>query len=265
MSNGELYTIITNKDAKGNKGAIVGIFFGTKVAPIIEQLLKIPSSKRNQVKEITLDMANSMKLIVSKCFPKAIQVTDRFHVQKLAIQALQDIRIKYRWKAIDYVNNQIKLSKTKELVYNDKEYINGDSTRQLLSRSRFLLYKSPNNWTRTQKERAHILFKEYPDIKKAYDLVQGLRNIYNHDYQIQVAYTKLAQWFRMVEESGFKSFNIVVNSISSNYKSILNYFVNRSTNVSAESFNAKIKAFRAQFRGVRNIKYFLYRLTRIFA
>ena len=48
-------------------------------------------------------------------------------------------------------------------------------------------------------------------------------------------------------------------------KNILNYFDNRSTNASAESFNAKIKAFRAQFRGVKNIGFFLFRLTTIFA
>ncbi|WP_438989605.1 transposase [Polaribacter sp.] len=46
---------------------------------------------------------------------------------------------------------------------------------------------------------------------------------------------------------------------------ILNYFYNRSTNASAESFNAKIKTFRTQFRGVRNIEFFLFRLTNIFA
>ncbi|MEW4922851.1 transposase [Algibacter sp. 2305UL17-15] len=46
---------------------------------------------------------------------------------------------------------------------------------------------------------------------------------------------------------------------------MLNYFDNKSTNASAESFNAKIKAFRAQFRGVRNVDFFLYRLTTVFA
>ncbi|MGY5851824.1 transposase [Salegentibacter sp. F14] len=44
-------------------------------------------------------------------FPKAIQVTDRFHVQKLAIEALQELRIKYRWEAIDQENEQIKQAK----------------------------------------------------------------------------------------------------------------------------------------------------------
>ena len=94
LSKGELYTIITDKRAKGKKGSIVAIFSGTKVEPIIEQLLKVPAKKRGMVREITLDMANSMKIIAKKCFPKAIRVTDRFHVQKLALEALQDIRIK---------------------------------------------------------------------------------------------------------------------------------------------------------------------------
>ena len=40
---------------------------------------------------------------------------------------------------------------------------------------------------------------------------------------------------------------------------------NRSTNASAESFNAKVKAFRAQFRGVLDIKFFLFRVAKIFA
>lgn len=265
LSKGELYTIITNKKAKGKKGAIVAIIAGTKVEPIIEQLLKITKSKRDKVKEITLDMANSMKMIAKKCFPKAIQVTDRFHVQKLALEALQDIRIKHRWEAIDLENKQIKLAKNKQINFKPETFYNGDTRKQLLARSRYLLYKAPNNWTQNQYIRSKILFEQYPDIKKAYDLVQRLRNTFNTTTSIQTAYTKLAHWHKDVQQTGFKAFNTIANTITINYRSILNYFINRSTNASAESFNAKIKAFRAQFRGVKNVEFFLFRLTRIFA
>ncbi len=233
--------------------------------PIVEQLLKIPASIRNKVQEITLDMAFSMKHIAKKCFPKAIQVTDRFHVQKLATEALQDLRVKHRWEAIDLENEQLQKAKTKGIDYSPEFFINGDTTKQLLARSRYLLFKAPSNWTQTQAQRAKILFKSYPDIHKAYTLVNGLRNIFNQTTEVKIAYTKLAHWYKQVEESGFKAFNIVANSIHLNYRSILNYFRNRSTNASAESFNAKIKAFRRQFRGVKNIEFFLYRLTNIFA
>ena len=99
----------------------------------------------------------------------------------------------------------------------------------------------------------------------AFNLAQGLRNIFNTTKSIEVAYTKLAHWYKDVEQSGFSAFNTIANTITLNYRSILNYFINRSTNASAESFNAKIKAFRAQFRGVKNIEFFLFRLTTIFA
>ncbi|MDQ8144427.1 DDE transposase, partial [Chryseobacterium sp. CFS15] len=39
----------------------------------------------------------------------------------------------------------------------------------------------------------------------------------------------------------------------------------RSTNASAESFNAKIKNFRLQLRGVRDKAFFLFRLSKLFA
>ncbi|MEQ9426102.1 MAG: transposase, partial [Cyclobacteriaceae bacterium] len=67
------------------------------------------------------------------------------------------------------------------------------------------------------------------------------------------------------EKAGFKSFRTVARTIQNHYLSILNFFDNRSTNASAESFNAKIKAFRNQFRGVRNVEFFLFRLANIYA
>ena len=264
LSQGELYTIITNKKAKGKKGALVAIIAGTRAEPIVRQLLKIPSSLRNKVREITLDMAFSMKHIASKCFPKAIQVTDRFHVQKLAIEALQDLRIKHRWEAIDKENDQIQKSNSTGKRYIPELLSNGDSHKQLLARSRYLLYKANYKWTDKQSQRAEILFKEYPDIYKAYSLVNNLRNIFNENTDKGIALTKLAHWYREVEDAGFKAFNTVANSIKFNYNTILNYFHNRSTNASAESFNAKIKAFRSQFRGVKNVEFFLFRLTKIF-
>src|SRR5690606_7038791 len=113
---------------------------------------------------------------------------------------------------------------------------NGDTVKQLLARSRYLLYKSREKWTDSQKERAQLLFELYPDIKTAYTLSQQLRAIYNNNNDKNVAMLKLAHWYRKVEESGFKNFNIVLNTITVNYQSILNYFDNRSTNASAESF-----------------------------
>ena len=50
-----------------------------------------------------------------------------------------------------------------------------------------------------------------------------------------------------------------------NYIDILNFFDTRSTNASVESFNAKIKNSRVQLRGITDVKYFLFRLQKIYA
>lgn len=265
LSQGELYTVVTNKKFKGRKGSLVAIISGTKADQVIEHISKIDYKKRASVKEITLDMANSMKLISKRCFPKAIQVTDRFHVQKLALDALQEIRIKHRWEAMDFENQLILQAKSENKTYIQELLPNGDSVKQLLARSRYLLYKSREKWTDSQKERAQMVFELYPDIKQAYNLNQQLRGIYNNNNNKHIAMTKLAHWYKNVEESGFKNFNILLNTITVNYQSILNYFDNRSTNASAESFNAKVKAFRSQFRGVRKVDFFLFRLSNLFA
>ena len=110
-----------------------------------------------------------------------------------------------------------------------------------------------------------MLFELYPDIEKAYDLAQDLRTIFEKTTDKIIGLSRLARWHEKVNQSGFKSFNTISQSIINHYQTILNYFDNRSTNASAESFNAKIKAFRSQFRGVRNIEFFLFRLTNIYA
>lgn len=265
FSNGDLYTIITNKDAKGKKGAIIAMIKGTKAEVVIKILHKIPLKYRKKVKEVTLDMAGNMGLIVRKSFPNAALVIDRFHVQKLALDALQEIRIKHRWKAIDAENDSIENARSKNLKYSPELLSNGDTLKQLLARSRYLLYKNSSKWTQNQQQRANLLFEKYPDIEKAYKLCQNLSWIYNNTKDKTSALIRLAKWDEKVRQADFKSFRTIARTMTIHYQNILNYFDNRSTNASAESFNAKIKAFRAQFRGVRNVEFFLFRLTNIFA
>ena len=52
-------------------------------------------------------------------------------------------------------------------------------------------------------------------------------------------------------------FRTVTETFRNHYETILNLFMNRSTNAGAESFNAKVKAFRSQFRGVTDISFFI--------
>ncbi len=265
LSNGELYTIVTNKAAKGKKGALVAMIEGTNSDKVIEILEQIPRNQRSEVQEVTLDMANCMRRIVIHCFPNASRVIDRFHVQKLAYDALQEMRIAHRWDAINEETEAIQQARYQEEKFIPFRFENGDTKKQLLARSRYLLFKSPEKWSDSQKIRAQILFAQYPDLKKAHSLTHSLRMIFSKKMIKAVAYTRLARWYNEVSECNFKSFNTISATIYSHYQEILNFFDHRSTNASAESFNAKLKAFRATLRGVSDINFFLFRVAKIYA
>lgn len=266
LSNGELYTFLTNKDKRGKKGTIIGIFKGTKSDQIISLIRKhIPDHLRNIVKEVTLDMAASMNKIVKKCFKKAEATIDRFHVQQLANDAVQQLRIKCRWGIINAEKKAYDKASEKGEVYHPEILINGDTLKQLMTRSRFPLFKSHEKWTESQSLRADLLFQRFPEIEKAYHLANQLRMIYDKTTNKSSARLKLAKWFEELELAGFDSFNSIKNTVHVHYNQILNFFNNRNTNAFAESFNAKVKDFRRSFRGVVDIDFFLFRLTKIYA
>ena len=261
LSQGELYTILINKERRGGSGSIIAIIKGTDVRTVTAVLLKLSRRRRFQVREITLDMEQTARI----CFPAARRVTDRFHVQKLAYEAVQEMRVKARWEALDEESIQMAHAKACGKLYHAPVFENGDSRKQLLARSIYLLYKKESLWTQSQRERAEILFREYPDIKKAYYLSMRLGLIYHQCKHKDIALTRLARWYDEVDKSGFLAFGRVARSIQTHYLEIINFFERRSTNAASESFNAKIKSFRSQFRGVKDKAFFLFRLAKIYA
>lgn len=100
LSNGELYTFVTNRDAHTRERSLVAVVAGTKSEDVIAVLKRMDEKQRNAVEEVTLDLSDSMRKIVRVAFPKAGRVIDRFHIQKLACDAVQEIRIRHRWDAI---------------------------------------------------------------------------------------------------------------------------------------------------------------------
>ena len=265
LSRGELYTIVTNKEAHGRKHSIVAIVLGTDSDVVLRALRQIKSELRNKVKEITLDLSESMHRICRLAFPKASRVIDRFHLQRLALDAVQEIRIKHRWDAINADTDGRESAKIEGRKYVAERLENGDTLKELLARGRYALFKSPEKWTVSQRQRAGMLFRLYPDLKEAYRLSQNLRTIFNRRSTKDCARLNLARWYNSVAQAGFKSFNTIAATFYEHADEILNFFDNRSTNASAESINSKIKAFRAKLHGVNDTKFFIFRLCNMYA
>lgn len=265
LSNGELYTIVTNRDKHGGKGCLVAVIAGTRAENAWAVLDKIEEGEREKVEEATLDLSDSMRKIVRHCFPKAKRVIDRFHIQKLACDAVQEMRVKYRWEAIQEANDRMEEAKLTGRKYSPCTFENGDTKKELLARSRYLLFKSPEKWTDTQKQRAAILFELYPKLKTAYSLCHSLRMIFAKNTVKDAARLSMAKWYNKVGEAGFHSFNVIAATFYEHYDDILNFYNNRSSNAAAESFNSKIKLFRANLRGVADKSFFLFRITKLYA
>lgn len=265
LSDGELYTVLTNADAQCGKGTLIAMVKGVKSETVCKVLKKIPLKKRKTVKEIGADMANNMENIASSCFPNANICTDRFHVAKLVSEAVQHMRVKRRWEAIDKENKLIAEAKKIGQRHRPAVLENGDTLKQLLARSRGLLFKAENKWTESQKVRANLLFKHFPEMQIAYYNSLMLRSVYEQEKTRESAEERIDAWLKIVAHHKFEPFNTASESIQAHKENILNFFDNRMTNALAESFNSAIKSFRAMFRGVRDIPFFIFRLANIYA
>lgn len=277
LSNGEVYTILTNKAAHGGKGALAAMIRGVATDTVSAVLRLIPLRKRLGVRTVTTDLSSAMMLTVRRSFPRASLVNDRFHVQQLMSEVIDQLRVRYRWEVLDAENRAIRQHRERrknagskaerELIgpWEPERMENGETMPQVMARSRHIILRHKSKWNDQQKARAKILFGRFPDLEKAYALSLRLVEIFNRKSKPEVARLDLARWYNDVEVFGNDEFNRVLETFYNHNATIINYFEARLTNASAESFNAKIKAFRSQFRGVTDIPFFMYRLAMLYS
>ena len=277
LSNGEVYTLLTNKAAHGRKGTLVAMIRGVATDAVSGILRRLPHRERMSVRTVTTDLSSAMMLTVRKAFPAAKLINDRFHVQQLMSEAVDQLRIHYRWKVLDAENQAVRehSQKRKEAKSKaERERIgkwepermeNGETLPQIVSRSKHIILKHWSKWNEQQKARAAILFDKFPRLLEGYSLSMKLTDIFNRKSSPDEARLNLARWYNEVERFDYMEFNKVLDTFSSHSTTIINYFEERLTNASAESFNAKIKAFRNQLRGVADVKFFLFRLAMLYA
>ena len=101
-------------------------------------------------------------------------------------------------------------------------------------------------------------------MEEAYNLINSLRAVFrNKKLTRETAKENLEEWYEKVTASSLREIKSVRDTIRFYEDEILNYFIERQTNASAESLNSKIKCFRAQVKGVRDIPFFMYRLATV--
>ncbi|UKI44040.1 MAG: transposase [Porphyromonadaceae bacterium] len=232
LSNGELYTVVTNRDRHGRDRCLVAIVRGVRSETVIKGLKVIPDELLDTVGEVTLDLSESMKRIVRTCFPKAMRVIDRFHIQKLACDAVQEMRIKHRWDAIQEANDAMESAKLKDREYVPLRYKNGDTKKELLAKGAGTsFFKSGDKWTVSRRQRAEILFREFPRSG------EGLRAVPLAEDDILQEHAEgqlrgcpwhagTTRWRRLASAHS----RSLLATFRERYNDILNFYVNRSSN-----------------------------------
>jgi len=276
---GEEYTIISNK----NTGKIA-IMAQTTKASLMEKILNlIPVKVLFSVKTISKDLAAGYDWIARTCFMAAMRIADKFHVLKLGFEALQSIRIRYRQEALSKERKRREAHKSIELEKREiakirgevyrvkkppllKKLENGETILELLARSRYLLFKFKEDWTTSQEERADILFKEFPEIKTAYNLICIFRLFYKTKIgKLDIAKKRLKKWLEQVSKENIEEIINFSFIIQRHEGEIMNYFEEGHTNAYAESLNSKIQNFVNSNSGTRDRDFFHFRIKQYFS
>jgi len=129
ISQGELDTVLTNNARHGKHGALIAIVKGAKTEVVSAALRRIPGAIRETVQTVTRDLDASMAQMATVCFPQAQQIEDRFHVQQLVSEALQEIRVALRQEALTADNTQVKAARERGSRDHAPRYENGDTTK----------------------------------------------------------------------------------------------------------------------------------------
>lgn len=234
------------------------------------------------VEVVTKDGAECFDWLARQAFPNAMKVLDKFHVLKWVFDALQIIRHQLK---IDYIIDQqreqnelniqyqiaLKIAKAQGEKISKRDFIlkpiihsNGDDTKQLITRSRYLLYKYEDQWNNNQVTRAQILFDLYPNLMEIYIDVLEFRDWYaksNIGQDIHKWKFKLLDWIEKIKAYKIPTLNALAITIKRHSGQILNYFIGGHSNAPAEALNRNIKKFIGVNYGIRELDYFYYRLN----
>ena len=180
-----------------------------------------------KIKFATLDMSKAYMNGMQECFPYAKLTIDKFHVKKLMLEALDEVR-----KA------EQREHRSKEL-HNSKKLLMIPETRQ----------------SEEQRLRVLELSKQYPKTGRAFRMVQALDTVYasSHIEEAREKFDSLYGWLRKSRLEPMKKTALTLMKYS---EEILNIFKSKLTNAICEGINSMIQAAKRKARGYHTFEGF---------
>jgi len=201
---------------------------GDTFIPFLEDFIK-HGGRRNNIKEVSIDMSPAFIKGVADHLPQASITFDKFHVTKLVLQALEDVR-------------------RSEQRESPKHY-------DLLKQSRFTLLTNPDNMSKAMVDRLERIKLSRMNLKtaRAWRLKEGFR--YSYNLTGKIGEKSLSKWCSWAVRSNLQPMKEAALTIRKHWEGVIGYFKSRVTNAVLESINASFQAARAKARGYRNPEY----------
>jgi len=205
-------TTVVNHEA----GVVVWAKEGKNAATLCAFFEELGPERCKLIETVTIDMSQAYISAVQKMVPNATLIFDRFHVQRLVQDALDETR-----------RDEVREASTKE-------------EKKKLKNTRWSLLKSSFNLTDSDTQTLDELAESNKDLFRGHLLKESFAAILDRR-QINVAKRNLDQWITDATASGLVHFQRVARTIKKHMDGILEYVRTRFTNARTEGMNGKIR------------------------
>jgi transposase len=216
-------TIVTNHET----GEVVWAREGKNAATLDAFFADLGAERCAQLRNVTLDMSQAYIRSVEAHAPQATIVFDRFHVQRLAHDALDQVR--------------------RALVAQQTDI----EQRQALKRTRFVLQKNPENLSSGERRKLAVVQRLNLPLYRAYLLKESLVAALDRR-QYYVARDQLQGWLAWASRSKLAPFVRVARTIRKYLHGILAYLNTHLSNGRAEGLNGKVRVITRRSYGLHS-------------
>jgi transposase len=207
-----------------NTGKVIWADPGKNAATLNKFFRDLNLDRCAKLKAVTLDMSKAYIQSVKTHATNAQLVFDRFHVQRLAHDALDEVR----------------RAQVRELGHTEEG--------QAIKKSRFALQKNPWNLSEAEHGKLAEVQTTNRPLYRAYLLKETLAAVLS-GRQVNVARDKLADWLGWASRSKLKPFVKAAKTIRTYAEGILAYVQTGLSNGRSEGINGKIRAITRRAYG----------------
>jgi transposase len=211
-----------------DRSTVEAISDGNDVAAGNACFSQLAATQIGSIQAVAMDMIAAYVQSAKQNVPLADEkiVHDRFHVMKLANEAVDKIR----------------RGEHRQLQLDDDQRLKG---------TKYLWITGQENLSDQQRDLFDLVYSRGLETGKAWGYKELLRDLWNHDDAAQ-ATTFFKDWYRRVIHTKLAPLKKVARTIQERLANVVSYCTHRITNAVAEGINSKIMAIKRRVGGFRN-------------